>query len=194
MPQMAEKVKTSEEYRGNADLIARFAADRTKELFGTPKGFLENYVARKIIQRETDKARDSYLKRLEGTQNDEVSTSPGIILFVTPEGAKSIIEDTSKTEWPIRESAVKPVNPNMSTLYLSYGVYVMDSALPCRFFQEAAVTWGQNNGGRIGGASKSFLLNPELVIRVEGDITKPKYDLWQNPNFKPNGAPKLPIK
>jgi hypothetical protein len=191
---MAEKVVRSEEYWGNAELIARFAADRAEELFGIPKGFLENYVAKKIIQRAADRARDSYLKRLEGTQNDEVSTSPGIILFVTPEGAKSVIEDTSKSEWPIRESAVKPVNPNMSKIYLPYGGYVMDSAVPCQFFQELAVTWGQNNGGRIGGASKPFLLNPELVIRVEGDITKPKYDLWQNPNFKPNGAPKLAIK
>src|SRR3989344_831841 len=181
---MAEKPSRTKEYTGEADAVGGAAGHRTRLFLEQHEDLIPASTIQQIIDRESQRARNRYLELLSWKHNTDISTAPGITIYATPQFASKLIARTQETNDPTSPYRVMQVNEQMSAIYLEYGVYVMGGN-GCQFFQEALVTWHDS-----GGAVKPFQAPYSHIIRVEGNIEQPEYDLWQNCNYNPDGAPK----
>ncbi|MBI2268398.1 MAG: hypothetical protein HYU80_03055 [Candidatus Blackburnbacteria bacterium] len=82
--------------------------------------------------------------------------------------------------YPITETQIEEVRPDLVALKLPRGVYSMGMG-GAQFYQEANADWKQSNR-----VDKPFALGYNDVVRIEGNAN----ELWQNVNYNWDGTPK----
>jgi|GEM_PF-4914310 len=161
--------------KGKSAEVGRRAENNAKNILlvylepDQAESYASDYGSRKVFR---------YLERREvGLANDERSVSPGLTLFVTPDGSEVVAKLCAIKNYHVDEEHINAVNDNLVSIEFPAGIYeTMDKGI---LF--AATTT------KTGRAVKFFTLPNEAVVRIEGSVG----ELWQNPKFNWEGARKV---
>jgi len=167
-----------------AQLLVEYVSDE-----GTPLS-REGYGA--ILAAEREKAAAKFIEEREaGLYNNETSEAPGLtaILRLRPdnEGRDRRALDLVPVQPEFNSPSIEDMgeideNTRLFALTLPEGVYHADNFMS--FYAKGEV-WG----GKIRGeGDDSFSLFPFQVVRIEGYSG----ELWQNPEYHPDGTKKTP--
>jgi len=166
---------------GRSTEVAEDAEQRARKLLGRHPTLVATEVVDLIAQRETSLALEEYGKRrLEGQANDNYSQQPGLTVYLTHQGSERVVEMCKREGYPITETQIEEVIPDLVALKLPRGVYGMGMG-GAQFYQEASADWERSNR-----ADKPFALGYDDVVRIEGNAN----ELWQNVNYNWDGTPK----
>lgn len=118
--------------------------------------------------------------RLQGEENDDSSSEPGLTVFLTRPGYEGVVGTCAQEGYPLDPTQIEEVTPDLFAIRLDRGVYSIVAG-GAQFYQEADKDWKTNQK-----AKKPFALGNHHVIRIEGYAN----ELWQNRYYEWDGTPK----
>lgn len=165
---------------GTSIEAARKAEQRVRELFGRYPTLVAEEVANLIAQREGIFALKEYVeRRISGRANDNSSQQPGLTAYLTRQGCEIVVEMCKLGGYPIADTQIEEVTPDLVALRLPRGIYNMGRG-NAKFYLEAEADWEQSRE-----ANKPFALGYNDVVRIEGDAAD---EFWQNVNYNGDGT------
>ena len=166
---------------GKSTEVAKGAEQRARELLGRHPSLVAKEVVDLIAQRESALALQEYgERRISGHANDNSSQQPGLTAYLTRQGRERVVEMCEREGYPIADTQIEEVTPDLVALRLPRGVYNMGMG-GAQFYQEARADWEQSYK-----ADRPFTLAYNDVVRIEGNAN----ELWQNVNYQWDETPK----